>query len=157
MKIVIIGHGWVGQANTLALSLMGENVFYFDPQNPEYHYRRPYEKIYKKIRPLDHPLQLDSENTAYVVCVGDKVLPSGEQDISSIKRALDSLTEAKGSVILRSTILPIHLKDLHFHFYIPEFLHEKKAVEECSKPHFFAIGDRGVKPEPDFVKKWKQN
>lgn len=156
MKVVVIGFGWVGQANALALSMMGEDVYYFDPQNPDFHYKESYAKYYNNLKALKNPLEVDSDDTVYLVCVGDKVLPSGDQDLTNIKKALDSLAKANGTVILRSTILPSSLKDLKFDFYVPEFLHEIKAVEECSKPHYFVIGDRKTKPVPVFLQKWSK-
>ncbi len=155
MKIVIIGYGWVGQANALALALQGENVFYFDPQEPEKHYTAGYAEVYGKVAKLSSPLEQDSPETCYVVCVGDRVSEDGVQDISLIERALQSLAGAKGMVVLRSTVLPEKLKDLSFDFYLPEFLHEKKAVEECIKPPLFVWGANTGKKLPDFLEKWK--
>ncbi|OHA94178.1 MAG: hypothetical protein A3E02_00840 [Candidatus Zambryskibacteria bacterium RIFCSPHIGHO2_12_FULL_38_34] len=158
MKIVIIGYGWVGQANALALTLMGEKVYYYDIQAYKPHYSSRYSAVYGRVTSLSSPLGQDSENTCYLVCVGDRTLPSGQQDISAIKSALTSLSETKGTVILRSTVLPESLKSLKFDFYIPEFLHEKKAVEECIEPHFFVIGER-IKDskQPPFFKKWSRS
>ena len=155
-KAVIIGYGWVGQANALALSLMGYPVFYFDVVAPQARYPE-YEKIYEKIRPLDSPLSEESENTWYLVCVGDRVDEKGNQDISLIKQALDSVKNSKGRVILRSTVLPQHLKGLDFDFYVPEFLHEKKGVEESLNPYYFVVGKRenGTR-EPDFLVDWEK-
>lgn len=156
MKIVVIGYGWVGQANALALSLMGEEVYFYDKNKPDYHYKKHYGETYEKIGVLKNTLDVDAPDTCYIVCVGDRVLPTGEQDISYIRDALASLSNAKGTVILRSTVLPTHLSTLDFDFYVPEFLHEIKAVQECVKPHYFAVGSRGVeKHEPEFFKKWE--
>lgn len=155
MKIVVIGYGWVGQANALSLSIMGNDVYYFDPGKPEHHYKKQYENIYSRIKRLKHPLEVDSTKTHYVICVGDRVLPSGEQDISLIKKALDSVQKAKGTITLRSTVLPETLKDLQFDFYVPEFLHEKQAVEESLKPQYFIVGTKGNKKEPGFFEHWR--
>ncbi len=152
-KIVIVGYGWVGQANALALKTMGYNVSYFDIGTPAQNYPK-YENIYSQIKPLGGVLDLDSENTWYMVCVGDRVLSDGTQDISAIRKALASLESAKGKVALRSTVLPRYLKDLKFDCYIPEFLHEKKGVEECIRPYYFVVGNRNVKEWPSFIKKW---
>ena len=156
MKIVVIGFGWVGQANALSLSIMGNDVYYFDPANPNHHYKDKYENVYSNIKRLKHPLQVDSEDTHYIICVGDRVLPGGEQDISLIKKALDSVKNVKGTVVLRSTILPETLKDLPFDFYVPEFLHEKQAVEESLRPHYFIVGIKTQKSEPSFFEDWKK-
>ena len=40
-------------------------------------------------------------------------------------------------------MLPELLPQIHFDFYLPEFLHEKYAIEECMNPHLFVIGDAG--------------
>jgi len=154
-KVVIIGYGWVGQANALALSLMGHQVFYFDIAVPQKRYSEN-GKTYEKIRALDNPLAEEGENTWYLVCVGDRVDEKGNQDIFSIKKALDSVKRAKGRVVLRSTVLPQHLKGLDFDFYIPEFLHEKHGAEECLKPYYFVVGSRQYSPKPDFLKNWEK-
>ncbi len=153
-KIVVIGYGWVGQANALALTMMGHPVFYYDIVNPEKRYPN-YEKAYEKIRPLNNALEQDSENTWYLVCVGDRVDEKGNQDISLIKEALGSVKSAKGRIILRSTVLPKHLQKLDFDFYVPEFLHEKHGVEECFHPYYLAIGARNNILKPSFLKKWQ--
>lgn len=154
--VVIVGFGWVGQANALALSQMGYSVSYFDPNPPKNHYTE-FASIYKKVKRLDSVASIDSENTWYIVCVGDRVSEDGIQDIGFIRSALDSLKDLKGGVVLRSTILPGSLKDLRFDYYVPEFLHERKAVEECLDPFFFVVGKRkGVRNSPSFFKNWRE-
>ncbi len=152
--VVIVGFGWVGQANALSLSNAGYNVCYFDPGTPTLKYEDKYKEAYKKLKRLKKVLDEDGADTWYIVSVGDRVLPDGEQDISLIKKALDSLKGAKGGVILRSTILPGHLGGLKFDFYVPEFLHEKKAVEECMNPHYFLLGKKSEKKWPSFFDIW---
>lgn len=156
-KIVVVGFGWVGQANALALRLLGFDVGYFDSAAPGRHYKGQYAGIYGSLEKLNDVRAWDSENTWYVVCVGDRVSEEGVQDISNIKEVLESLRGVKGGVILRSTILPDLLEDLPFDFYVPEFLHEKKAVEECVDPYLFVIGKReGVRKEPQLFSTWRQ-
>ena len=41
-------------------------------------------------------------------------------------------SKTKGKIIIRSTILPNLLVTLQFDFYVPEFLHEIRAVEIMS-------------------------
>ncbi len=155
-KIVIVGYGWVGQANALSLAQMGYPVFYYDITPPVLRYADHYESFYRQISPLQSLLEKDSENTWYVVCVGDRVQPDGIQDLSLIKKALAALKETKGGVILRSTVLAKHLADLNFNFYVPEFLHEKRAVEECLNPFYFVLGRRdSEKKEPSFLAAWR--
>lgn len=160
-KIVIVGYGWVGQANALSLSLLGNDVTYFDvSEKIDHHYITDYAAEYEKVPRIDSVLECDSENTWYIVCVGDKVSEEGVQDLSLIKKALDSLSNVKGSVVLRSTIIPSSLKDLSFDYYLPEFLHEKYAVEESIDPYYFVLGSRKqgtLRSElPQFLKKWEQ-
>lgn len=156
--IVIIGYGWVGQANALALSSASYNTYYYDTAEPNFHYTGKYQKLYNSVKPLSFVLEKDSPNTRYIVCVGDKVSPEGEQDISSIKKALDSIKDTQGKVILRSTVIPGFLSSLKFDYYMPEFLHEKFAVEEALKPHYFIVGSRNAsEPKPDFFKLWESN
>ncbi|MEN9524557.1 MAG: hypothetical protein RL536_626 [Candidatus Parcubacteria bacterium] len=152
--IVIVGYGWVGQANALAFSHAGYKVFYFDVQKPSLKYTDKYSKLYGTIPPLSKVLEKDAPDTWYIVCVGDKVLPDGEQDISAIRKALESLRDAKGGVVLRSTIIPGHLQNLVFDYYVPEFLHEKKAVEESIYPQYFIVGKRSQKKWPSFFEVW---
>ena len=155
-QIVIIGYGWVGQANALSLSMSGYDVSYFDPGDPAQHYVSTYKHGYENITKLSSPLERDSENTWYIVSVGDKVSEDGVQDISLIKKALDSLRGAKGKVILRSTVLPHLLETLEFDLYVPEFLHEKYAVEECLHPYLFVVGSRLPLELPAFLKDWEK-
>jgi nucleotide sugar dehydrogenase len=156
MKIVVIGYGWVGQANALALALMGDDVYFFDSGEPQHHYLDSHKGTYSQIKRLSTVLEIDATDVCYIVCVGDRVSPEGDQDISLIKEALNSLKGAQGKIILRSTILPGYLSDLHFDFYVPEFLHEKKAVEECLKPHYFVVGSRQSAEEPAFFQVWQK-
>lgn len=156
-QIVIVGYGWVGQANAVALKKLGHDVSFFDPNQPDLHYADTYSAVYESIPRLTTLLEKDSEQTWYIVCVGDVVAPDGFQDISRIEAALDSLSGAKGGVILRSTIVPDTLEKLSFDYYVPEFLHEVHAVEECIDPFYMVIGigqNQEGKPLPAFLKAW---
>lgn len=154
-KIVVVGFGWVGQANALALSQMHLDVSYYDPQEPVLHYGDAL--AYSSIPRLKTLFEKDSPSTWYVVCIGDRVSTEGVQDINSISSALMDLTKAKGGVILRSTVLPESLATLPFHYYVPEFLHENKAVEECLKPFYFVVGTgtQEHSSEPSFFNSWR--
>lgn len=156
--IVIVGYGWVGQANALALSSSGHNTYYYDSGKPDLHYTDKHQELYNSVKPLSSALEKDGPNTRYIVCVGDRVSSEGEQDISSIEKALDSIKNTQGKVILRSTIIPGSLSSLKFDYYMPEFLHEKFAVEEAIRPHYFILGSRNMEdPKPVFFKFWESN
>ncbi len=154
--IIIVGFGWVGQANAIALSRMGHAVSFYDPAEPPHHHQR-FEPDYASITRIINPRDVDSPSTCFVVCVGDRVSEDGVQDIARIKEALNALEKTQGTVILRSTVLPQHLKDLTFDFYVPEFLHEKQAVEECIDPYFFVVGKRNERLEPSFFSRWRKS
>ena len=155
-SIVVIGFGWVGQANALALVRMGYEVFYYDVVVPSRHYAKEYGTLYDQIKALDTPLEKDGLSTWYMVCIGDRVSDDGIQDISLIERALAMLESAQGKVILRSTILPHYLKNLRFHYYFPEFLHELKAVDECFTPYYYVLGAYAEQTIPSFFKEWEE-
>src|SRR3990167_8248312 len=113
-KIVVIGFGWVGQANALALAKMGFRVFYYDIVTPAYHYADEYKDLYEKIPGLKNVLEMDDENTWYLICVGDRTRTDGTQDISLIEKVLLSLAGASGKIVIRSTVLPQNLGGLKF-------------------------------------------
>lgn len=154
-KIVVVGFGWVGQANALALARMGYAVGFYDIITPKFHYQDTYASVYKKIITLKELTEWDNNNTWYIVCIGDRVSEEGRQDISLIEKALESLRKVKGKVILRSTVLPDYLAKLPFDMYVPEFLHELYAVEECLSPYYFVIGNRMAMAVPSFLAAWQ--
>jgi UDPglucose 6-dehydrogenase len=158
-KIVIVGYGWVGQANALAFVTMGYDVSYFDPSDVPQHYVAEYKTLYEKVKRLSSVTEVDSENTTYVICVGDKVSEEGVQDISLIESVLKSLENVKGTVVLRATIVPDTLERLTFDYYVPEFLHEKTAVVECIIPYFVVVGKKAgtKKIEPSFLAVWRKS
>lgn len=154
--IVVIGFGWVGQANALALARMGYAVSYYDTGTPTLHYGKEYRSLYEHLSRLRVPLERDGTRTCYLISVGDRVSAEGVQDVSLIMKASEALRGAQGIVILRSTVLPEHLSQIHFDFYLPEFLHEKYAVEECLNPLAFVIGrGGGTRHEPAFLREWE--
>lgn len=155
-KIVILGYGWVGQANALALTTMGYKVFYYDIVHPKLHYADSYSHIYDEVKPLSNPLEQDGPDTWYIISVGDRVKENGYQDISLIEQVNGLVKNNKGGIILRSTVLPQNLKKFKFDYYVPEFLHEKQAVEECITPFYFVIGKKSDRLEPSFFKEWRK-
>jgi len=154
--IVIIGYGWVGQANALALSFLGHQVFSYDPATPTLRYGKTWKREYDKIVRLKAPLEKDSPDTVYILSVGDRVNDQGVQDISLIQKASEGLAEAQGVIVLRSTVLPEHLASLRFDYYVPEFLHEQYAVEESLHPFLFVVGKNTAKEEPAFFADWER-
>jgi GDP-mannose 6-dehydrogenase len=156
-RVVIIGYGWVGQANALAAALLGHTVGYFDIAEPVLHFSKKYKDTYSQISALATPLAWDAPDTTYLVCVGDKVSEEGIQDLSLVNAALGTIKKAKGIVVLRSTVLPKSLTKLPFRYYFPEFLHEKYAVEECLKSPFFVLGSKGTPNNlPLILKKFRK-
>ena len=154
-KIVIVGFGWVGQANALALVKMGYPVFYYDIAEKIKPLYQGYSADYAHIKRLGAVSGEDGGNTCYVVCVKDGLTEDSHQDISALTRAVGSLTGLLGKVVLRSTVLPQHLKTLKFDYYVPEFLHEKYAVEECLTPPHFVIGGKNFDDMPTFLGEWE--
>ena len=154
-KIVIVGFGWVGQANALALVKMGYPVFYYDIAQKIEPLYQGYVVEYARIKRLGAVSDEDGENACYVVCVKDGLTEDNRQDISALTRAVGSLANLSGKVVLRSTVLPQHLKTLRFDYYVPEFLHEKYAVEECLTPPHFVIGGKNFDDMPTFLGEWE--
>lgn len=156
-KIVIVGYGWVGQANAIALAKMGYSVWFYDTaQEVNLHYGDDINEKDVPIKRANSIHEVDSSNTWYIVCVGDRVSDECVQDISLIKKATDALTNVEGKVILRSTVLPQKLSELHFDLYMPEFLHEKNAVDECLNPYYFVVGIKNEVEVPVFMKEWER-
>jgi UDP-glucose 6-dehydrogenase len=156
-SVVIIGFGWVGQANALAAASLGFKVGYFDIGDPKLHFSDGHAKMYRTLTRLSHPTEWDSRSTIYLVCVGDKVSEEGLQDISAIKKALKSLSSVNGQVVLRSTVISSHIRKLSFDFYLPEFLHEKYAVKECLNSRYFVLGiNKSPKQLPELLEVLKQ-
>lgn len=154
-RVVIIGYGWVGQANAIVLKNLGYEVSYIDPSPPPLHYAE-YQVIYDSVPRITDAKSVDSESTVFIVCVGDRVSDEGVQDISNIRQALASVEGVKGTVVLRSTVLPDLLEELRFDFYVPEFMHEKNAVKDCSDPYYFVIGTKNKDAkEPSFFEPWR--
>lgn len=154
-KIVIVGYGWVGQANAIALKRLNYEVYYYDVITPRLHYSGAYYGVYEEIKPLQNVRQVDGPDTSYLICIGDRVSAEGVQDISLIAQALESLHGVSGKIILRSTVLPSLLATLAFDIYLPEFLHELYAVEECLNPFYFVVGSRTEGRFPGFLETWK--
>ena len=158
-KVVVVGYGWIGQANAVALTKMGYSVAYFDPSDSiDLHYQAESQKEYDAVTRLGSTFEWEQHKPWYIICVGDRVnMTTGEQDVSFIRKALDSVQKAKGRIILRSTVLPQHLATMQFDIYLPEFLHEQFAIEECENPFLFIVGkEHPTQQEPDFFAEWER-
>lgn len=137
--INIIGYGYVGQATGIGLKRMGHDVTAYDIVLKE--------NIYKEKEFDEIPLVIgEPKDGINIVCIADKNI-DGRQTIEHIAKVLDKL---KGTVILRTTVLPKSLKKLRFDFYWPEFLHERTAVEEFLNPEIVVVGRRTKEEFPFF-------
>jgi len=146
-KVNIIGYGFVGQAVGIGLKRLGYNVTAYDIVQKE--------NIYKQNDFKEIPLIAGEElpdSGIHIVCIADKVLPDGRQEIGHIAKILDRLW-GKGTLILRTTTLPKLLSGLKFDFYWVEFLHERTAIEEFLNPEVVVVGRRDSQKFP-FEKKF---
>ena len=147
-KINIIGYGFVGQATGIGLKRLGYDVTAYDIV--------PKENIYKEKEFAEIPLIVNGElpiSGIHIVCIADKNLDGGRQEIGHVIKVLDRLCKT-GTVILRTTTLPRLLVSLKFDFYWVEFLHEKTAVKEFLNPEMLVVGRRNEKEFP-FEKHFK--
>jgi len=135
-KVNIIGYGFVGQATGIGLRRLGYDVTAYDIREKENIYK---EKEFNGIPLIVGEKMPDSGIN--IVCIADKVLEDGRQEIGHIAKTLDQLN-GKGITILRTTMLPRLIVGLKFNFYWVEFLHERKAVEEFINPDRVVVGRR---------------
>lgn len=118
MKVGIIGFGFVGKALENALKNV-ESVSIADP------------KIGRDIADL-----INDKPSIIFVCVPTPMSDDGSQNIEIVKSVFDeiSIADSKVPVILKSTVLPNHLRELHQKYnkfvYNPEFLTERNANED---------------------------
>lgn len=141
-KVNIIGYGFIGQATSIGLKKLGYDVVAYDICQKENIYN---EKNFEEI-PLIVGEELPSSGIN-IVCIADKVLDDGTQEIGHITKVLDRLI-GKGTLILRTTTLPRLLSGLKFGFYWVEFLHERNAIEEFMNPEMMVVGRRTEIPFP---------
>lgn len=135
-KVNIIGYGFVGQANAIGLKRLGFDVIAYDIKSKD--------NIYSQKEFNEIPLKTNGELPEYginIICIADKNFEDGRQEVGHIAKVLEALA-GRGTVILRTTMLPRFLSGLRFDFYWPEFLHEKTAVEEFLKPDKVVVGRR---------------
>ena len=123
-KILIVGHGFVGQA-------------------VDYGFSHP--KIEKTIIDPKYDTHLDNiDNTVYdcaFVCVPTPMGDSGAIDSSIIDSTIEQLKERDILVVVKSTVTPDIVADWPKNVvYNPEFLTEKSANEQFVDPAFHILG-----------------
>jgi len=136
-KINIIGYGFVGQANAIGFKRLGYEVEAFDIKEKE--------NIYNEKEFNDISLKTKGELPdagINIVCIADKNPEDGRQEVGHIAKTLEDL-KGRGTVILRTTVLPGLFSDLRFDLYWPEFLHEKAAIKDFLNPDRVVVGRRG--------------
>ncbi len=136
-KVNIIGYGFVGQATAIGLKRLGYDVTAYDIAPKENIYG---EKDFEEI-PLIVSQKLP-DSGIHVVCIADKFLVDGCQEIKHIVGVLGRLWNKENILILRTTILPRSLAGLKFDFYWPEFLRERTAIEDFLNPKMVVVGRR---------------
>lgn len=142
--ILIIGLGFMGQANALTFLKMGFNVFGVDIKKVRNIYK---DRDFKRIKILKlqktNNCNKNSKFTCPVfVCVNAPTIPRRPfQNLTAVRIALKmGRLLSSGPIILRTTLLPKLLSLLDFDLYMPEFLHKKYAIAECLKPKLVILG-----------------
>ncbi len=140
--INIIGYGFIGQANAIGLKRLGYDVYAYDIVKKD--------NIYDQKEFNDIPLYVGEKlprSGTHIICIADKNFEDGRQEIRHIAKVTHPL-KGKGTVILRTTMLPRFLIALHFDFYWVEFLHERTAIDEFLNPDRVVVGRRHSKKFP---------
>ena len=140
--INIIGYGFVGQANGLGLKRLGYEVKAYDIIKKKNIYK---DKDFNKI-PLE--IKEKPKEGINIICIAEK--NGRKQDINHIKKAI---SELKGTVIVRTTILPRLVKEVNMDFYWVEFLKERTAVLDFLNPELTVVGRRNKREFP--IKEFK--
>ena len=144
MKVGIIGFGFVGKALKNALK-KDVSVSIADP------------KIGRNVADL-----INDKPTIIFVCVPTPMYEDGSQNIEIVKSVLNeiSIADYEVPVILKSTVLPNHLSELHQRYkkfvYNPEFLTERNANQDfINSPLIIFGGDKKNSSEvSDFYLKY---
>jgi UDPglucose 6-dehydrogenase len=170
MKAAVIGLGYVGLANAVALSRRGVNVAAYDTDGNKI------EALQNKMCPLDDPdleeaIQKGSRRLSftsdekeayegaqiYVICVDTPTLPNGESDLTHLLEAAEAVKRhSEGDVYLinRSTVpvgtadrlresLNAGLKGRVIHVISdPEFLREGSSLYDEENPYRIVLGVR---------------
>lgn len=156
-RVVVVGLGFVGQANAVVLARMGYEVWGKDLREVENIYATDdfaKIKIFKEASEL--PFKPE-EHVPVMVCVN--ALNNGQgQDLKPAQSALAEARKiTRGPIVLRTTLLPGNLGALDFDIYLPEFLHERLALEEVQFPDMLVIGYKKAEAKellPKFIKDW---
>lgn len=127
MKLLIVGHGFVGKA-------------------VDYGFSHP--QVEKTIVDPKYDTDLDTvdllEYDCVFVCVPTPMGDSGTVDASIVNDVVGQLADCK-LVVVKSTVTPDIVKDWGTNVvYNPEFLTEKSANEQFIAPQFHIIGGRSV-------------
>jgi UDP-glucose 6-dehydrogenase len=156
-RVVVIGLGFVGQANAVVLARMGYEVWGKDLRDVDNIYAT---EDFTKIKIFNDLSELPfkpEEKVPAMVCVNALNKEQG-QDLTPAQSALAEARKITlGPVVLRTTLLPENLAALDFDIYLPEFLHERLALEEVQFPDMLVIGYKkaGAKELlPKFIKDW---
>jgi UDPglucose 6-dehydrogenase len=130
MKILIVGHGFVGKAVDYGFSHPSVNKTIVDPK---------YGTSVRDVNPLDFD--------CVFVCVPTPMGPDGSVNASIVGDVLQKLRKVKDAPIVIKSTLPPNIinvwKDRDNIVYNPEFLTEKSAAEQFVDPQFHIFG--GVK------------
>jgi len=125
MNILIVGHGFVGQAVDYGFEHPKVNKTIVDPK-----YGR-----------LLHDIDINSFDFIFV-CVPTPMGTLGRVDDSILSSVMETLKDVKAIIIIKSTITPdiISKYDRDNVVYNPEFLTEKNANEQFINPQFHVFG-----------------
>lgn len=144
-KVLVVGLGFVGQANAIALIKSGYDVYGFDINHIKNIYKNPAFNLIKRINKDALPHGVCYMNkTPVLVCVNAKSTTRYPfQNLNDVKSAVATARKlTSGVLILKTTLLPNNLKNIDFDIYVPDFLHEKYAIEECLNPKWLVLGLR---------------
>lgn len=142
LKVLIIGHGFVGKAVDNAFNKNVDKVI-IDPK-------------YQEDSFTFHNINFYKPDIAFV-CVPTPALPNGDVDVSAVRDVLKQLEQTDNTfpVVLKSTITPGHLEQFVNHYpnvrivYNPEFLTEANSLEDFINPSMQILG--GNREDCNFV------
>jgi UDP-glucose 6-dehydrogenase len=160
-RVVVLGLGFVGQANAIALIRRGYEAWGKDIAEVGNIYQSAdFDRIRRFTSSNDLPFEPQAE-VPVLVCVNAQN-QGATQDLAPVRGALaEANAITKGTVVLRTTIMPHHLASLDYDLYLPEFLHERQALQEVEFPGILVVGHRdeqaNAKPLPGFIEAWRDH